>query len=368
MSRVALLLSKDPTIDRGGDVTMSRLLMDLLGEQHDVIALCLSTQASTLPHAEGLTRVQKTLAKGVGTVLGAVVRGQSLVHARFNSTGLRDAIEDTEADVFIAEHSYIAEPYLRSKRAGSSQLFVNTHISESLVWQSSTNALARLEGRRIQRDQLRVARAAHAVATFDAEEAAAYRAAGVRHVRWLDITLPPTEPIPVADSPPRLVFLGERSWGPNQQAADLLRSWWPEIADGIPGAELAIVGAAAPGEQVSSRPGITELGFVDDLDATLGSCRALLAPITTGGGVRVKILDAAARGLPVVSTRAGIGSLSDLFGITPYDDRAAFIARSRALLTDVGAAAAEGTRLHEANAAHWRARGPQRSVDEWLAS
>ncbi|MET3960888.1 glycosyltransferase involved in cell wall biosynthesis [Marmoricola sp. OAE513] len=129
-----------------------------------------------------------------------------------------------------------------------------------------------------------------------------------------------------------------------------------------------VVGQPARGEKIVQRPGIRELGFVADLPALLASCRGLAAPIRTGGGVRVKILEAATRGLPVVSTTTGIGSLSSIFGITPYDDKDGFVARCRQLLSDAALAAAEGLRLHQANAGHWSTGEPQRIVDEWLAS
>ena len=81
------------------------------------------------------------------------------------------------------------------------------------------------------------------------------------------------------------------------------------IAAGIPGAELCVIGNKKPGAADPVLPaGVRDLGFVADLQEFLGTCRAMVAPIKTGGGVRVKILDSLRMGLPVVGTSAAIGS------------------------------------------------------------
>lgn len=369
MSRIAFLVPKDPTSAHGGDVMMSKLITGLTATRHDVVKIVLSPDADELGSEPDLVRVQKEPARSFATVSTALRFRQSLVHARFNTAGLVAAINATDADVYVAEHNYMAEAFLRSERAhGPAPLFVNTNNSESLIWSQLHGLVGRLQGERIRRDEMRTARAAYAVGTYDVDEADWYRDGGCPRVSWLPITMPPEDPIEIASSAPRLVFLGDRTWPPNAQAADLVRAWWPEIARGFADAELVIVGKPADGERIVERPGIAEVGFAEDLAGLLASCRGLVAPIQVGGGVRVKILEAAARGLPVVSTSTGIGSLRDLFAITPYDDRATFVRRCRELLADATTAAAEGTRLHRANADHWASGGPQHAVDDWLAS
>ena len=92
----------------------------------------------------------------------------------------------------------------------------------------------------------------------------------------------------------------------------------------------------------------------------------MVAPIKTGGGVRVKILDAVSRGLPVVGTSAAIGSLDTVLGIEAHDDESGLIERCRYYLVDAPAAAAYGEALYERNAARWREGKPHRSVHDWL--
>jgi glycosyltransferase involved in cell wall biosynthesis len=367
---VCFLLSKDPVADHGGDVELSRLVMELAAETFDVSAICLSHEPSGTLAFDGvpLVRVAKMGVQPARLLFDIARTGRSLVHARFDNDDLVAAIEAAAADIYVAEHSYMAESFLRSSRLGRSRFVVNTHVSESLVWRASRGLLGRLQVRRLLRDELRVARAADAVGTFDAEEARFYRDHGVRDARWMDITLPPAQQVPVAETPRRLVLMGTRDWPPNQEAFEEALRLWPRIAAGIDGAELCVIGAKNAKAPVPQYPsGVRDLGFVDDLVAFLGTCRAMIAPIRTGGGVRVKILDAARMGLPVVGTGAAVGSLGELLGLGVFDGDDAFVQQCRKYLLDTAYAAADGAELYRLNAGYWHDRGPHRAIAGLLA-
>lgn len=366
---VCFLLSKDPVADHGGDVELSRLVMELAASEFAVSAICLSHEPAGPLSFDGipLVRVGKSGVRPLRLLLDVARTGRSLVHARFDNDDLVAAIEAAAADVYVAEHSYMAESFVRSSRLGISRFVVNTHVSESLVWRATRGTLGRLQVRRLLRDELRVARAADAVGTFDADEAQFYRDHGVRDARWMDITLPPAEQVAVADTPRRLVLMGTRDWPPNQEAFEEALRLWPQIADGIAGAELCVIGAKNSKAAVPQYPsGVRDLGFVDDLVAFLGTCRAMIAPIRTGGGVRVKILDAARMGLPVVGTTAAVGSLGELLGLGVFDGDAAFVEQCRKYLLDSAFAAEAGETLYRRNEGYWHDRRPHRAVAELL--
>ncbi len=366
---VCFLLSKDPVADHGGDVELSRLVLELAAQDFEVSAICLSHEPAGRPDfgPVPLVRVHKAGVQPLRLLLDVARTGRSLVHARFDNDDLVAAIDAAGADIYVAEHSYMAESFLRSSRLGKSRFVVNTHVSESLVWRATRGVLGRLQVGRLLRDELRVARAADAVGTFDAEEAEFYRARGVRDARWMDITLPPAEQVAVASTPRRLVLMGTRDWPPNQEAFEEALRLWPQIAEGIDGAELCVIGAkAAKAPEPEYPAGVRDLGFVDDLPAFLGTCRAMIAPIRTGGGVRVKILDAARMGLPVVGTSAAVGSLGDLLGLGVFDGDAAFIEQCRKYLLDSAGAAEAGDRLYRLNEGYWRDRRPHRAVTDLL--
>ncbi|MHA3023235.1 glycosyltransferase [Mycobacterium sp. BMJ-28] len=372
---VVFLLSKDPVAEHGGDVELSRLVMGLAADSFAVSAICLSHQppgrldTDIVPGGMVLTRVPKSGVRPLRLLANAARTRRSLAHARFDNNDLVRAIDDVPAGAtFVAEHSYMAESFLRSRHSGSARFVVNTHVSESLVWRATRGLLGRLQVGQLLRDELRVARAADAVGTFDAEEADFYRGHGVPDARWLDLTLRPLDQVEVGRTPPRLVLMGTRDWAPNQEAFLEALRLWPRICEGIPGAELCVIGAkhsTAPDPQYPS--GVRDLGFVDDLPAFLATCRSMIAPIRTGGGVRVKLLDAARMGLPVVGTTAAVGSLGALLDLRVHDDDDVFVAECRRYLLDTPAAAAAGDRLYRLNRQFWQDRRPHRAVEGLLS-
>jgi glycosyltransferase involved in cell wall biosynthesis len=368
MTKVTFLLSKDPVTEQGGDIELSRVAMRLAADAFDVSALCLSTDtpasATLVPPGLPVTRIPKPHVRPAKLLLDAVRHRRSLVHVRFESDQLLGAIENRDADTFVAEHSYMAETYLRSARSDSTAFVINTINTESQVWLATRGLLGRIEAPRLLRDEIRVAREAAAVGCYEIEEAQMYRRNGVPGARFMEVTLPPTEQIDISATPRRLVLFGRRDWPPNQEAFLYALELWPRIAEGIPDAELCIVGAKKPGAKDPSYPdGVRDLGFVEDLAAFLAGCRALMAPIKTGGGVRVKLLDSISQGLPVVGTGPAVGSLKSLLGMPTFDSDDEFVAECRRLLLDRDAAVAAGDRLYEANREHWQHRRPHQSVE-----
>jgi glycosyltransferase involved in cell wall biosynthesis len=300
---------------------------------------------------------------------GAVRHRRSLVHVRFDTDELVDAIEASDDDVFFCEHNYMAESFIRSKHFGHKGFVVNTINTESQVWLSTRGALGKFEAPRLLRDELRVAKLANGVGCYEIEEAEMYRANGVAAARFMEVTLPPVEQIDVSQTGRRLVFLGGRDWPPNQEAFLIALRLWPRIAEGIPDAELIIAGAKKTGSTDPVYPdGVRDLGFVDDLPAFLATCRALMAPIRTGGGVRVKLLDSASQGLPVVGSGPAVGSLRTLFGMPTFDDDDEFVAECRRMLLDRDAAVKAGNDLYEVNRNHWEQKRPQKSVEDLVYS
>lgn len=367
--KATFLLSKDPTCESTGDLTMAKLVIELARESYDTAVICLSSSGG--PQQEnGLRRVAKRPPKPAAILAKSLLRRHSLVHTRFVIAEFIEAVEAAETDIFVADHCYMAESVLRSRRFGgeaATPLAVSTVVPEAMVWRATRGMIGKADANRIIRDEVRVARSAYTVGSYDREEAEFFTGLGLPRAHWLDLTLPADTRIDVGATPRRLLFLGDRRWAPNQNAFLELLGLWPQIAKGIEGAELAVVGAADPSAKAPALPeGVRDLGFIGDLETFLGTCRAMVAPIRTGGGVRVKILDAASRGLPIVSTTPGIGSLGPVLGIDHIDDPAGIIDRCRQYLLDPAVAAKAGDAIYEVNADRWIARKPHASVEDWL--
>ena len=110
----------------------------------------------------------------------------------------------------------------------------------------------------------------------------------------------------------RIVFVGTMDYFPNSDGAIFFANQiWPRVREKMPAAEWTIVGAN-PGPAVlalGNLPGILVTGMVPDVRPYYRGAMAAVVPLRTGGGTRLKILEAMAAGVPVVSTPLGAEGL-----------------------------------------------------------
>lgn len=184
--------------------------------------------------------------------------------------------------------------------------------------------------------------AANAIFTFVCSKMDSIRASRLLPAERIFV-LPNAIAIPPAAAPTStrtvLLMVGIYSYGPNKDAADyFLEEVWPHVAKAIPDAEIWFVGAGADHLRSFNKnlPRVHFLGFVDDLAKIYHDARVVICPIRYGSGTRVKLIEAAAWGKPIVSTTIGAEGLSMLhqehvlYGDTPED----FATHCVTLLTD----------------------------------
>jgi glycosyltransferase involved in cell wall biosynthesis len=134
------------------------------------------------------------------------------------------------------------------------------------------------------------------------------------------VTLPPTAIIPIAIDTREEVFVHRNAypdtilsmatmfWPPNVDGVLwFAREVWPLVKQVVPNARVALVGARPPAavQRLAADPAIEVPGYVADPRPYFARTAALIVPVHAGGGMRVKILEALARGLPIVSTTIG---------------------------------------------------------------
>jgi len=95
-----------------------------------------------------------------------------------------------------------------------------------------------------------------------------------------------------------------------------LRDVYPQVRAAVPGASLTITGSTAGVDQAGLALDDTVhlTGYVDDIRPVIAGSAACVVPLRQGGGTRLKILEAMALGVPVVSTRKGAEGLDVVDG------------------------------------------------------
>ncbi len=245
--------------------------------------------------------------------------------ATHNSRALRRAIRGHAAahpvDLWHCEWT----PYAEALRClpGATRLAI-AHNVESLIWQryfeNERHPLKRWyigrQWRKFRRFEARALREADRAVAVSPEDAALFRRDfGVERVDVVDngVDTYYFAPSPGPRDPNRILFLGSLDWRPNLDAVEqALTHLHPAVRRAWPSATFCIVGRNPPAalrRRAGAMPGVELHADVPDVRPFLAGSAVMVVPLRIGGGSRLKILEALATGLPVVSTRVGAEGL-----------------------------------------------------------
>lgn len=148
----------------------------------------------------------------------------------------------------------------------------------------------------------------------------------------------------------RLIFNGSLTYGPNLEAMRFfVRDVWPSVRAHDPALELWITGAydGCDLKGIKDGIGVFLTGYLPDIQKTVIESRACVVPLLSGGGTRLKILEAMSLGVPVVATSRGAEGLDlrhgeDVLiadGPREFADATLSLIRDPKLAATIGAAA-----------------------------
>jgi len=150
------------------------------------------------------------------------------------------------------------------------------------------------------------------------------------------------------DGPPVAGLIGTAAWPPTRNALErLLGSVWPAVRAAVPEARLVLAGRGLNRVVTGPLPaGVELVGEVPSAQAFLARLSLLLYPVARGSGTKVKVLEALASGLPVVTTTAGAEGVAPSAGVAVADTDAGLSAAAVQWLADPVARAAAGAAAH----------------------
>jgi len=233
---------------------------------------------------------------------------------------IADTAKERNADLVLASYWHL---YRLPGLVKDSKLALVTHDLDFLVNPTRLNALSGLSrffaARRLKALE-RIERKAYeryetilTVTPSDAETLARQSVAAGKAVYALPLALDlgAFNPEAYERGRNRILFMGTFHADFNR---DALRFFASEVLPVVrlrnPEARLEVVGYGADETlRAAAVPGVSLVGGVEDVRPYLGACSAMVLPLRFGGGVRIRMMEAAAMGTPVVSTPVGVAGM-----------------------------------------------------------
>lgn len=249
---------------------------------------------------------------------------------------LREQLTRIRPDVVYIDHLGMAE-YLPVVKAvcPRARTVLDQHNVESDFFKQFANEktgpkrlVAKAEHRAAAKFEKKVLRTVDGVVAISREDAKVFDDfAGVKaHVVPVVLTFERQKrPDP---GKPHFCYVGSLRWKPNVLGLDwFCQKVWPLVRSRIPNATFEIAGVGLkpdasgklPVPDAWKGPGIETVGFLEDLEPLYARSIAMIAPITGGSGVRMKLLEGFRAGMPVVTTPDGA------FGLPLVDGQDALI-------------------------------------------
>jgi glycosyltransferase involved in cell wall biosynthesis len=261
-------------------------------------------------------------ARRAAALSGSVLSGEAYPALLYRSRALLAHLSRwtaRETPAWIVAHSYQVAPAALSAGAPA---WVDFHNVDSEIWRrmgersaGPKRAFLSWQAARVaklERDILRRAAGVSCVSERDARALASDGAAAPLVVsNGVDLDRYDFRPEPSSEE--LVFFVGDLTWPPNLEGIRWFRSEvWPILSGLRPSAKVEVLGRGEGSLRGLARhdpPGLSFLGEGADTRPFWRRAAVAIVPLLTAGGTRLKILEAAACGVPVVATPIGAEGL-----------------------------------------------------------
>jgi glycosyltransferase involved in cell wall biosynthesis len=239
------------------------------------------------------------------------------------TAAIREAFNEERFGLVQLEGTHMAH-YLGLAQSLGVQVILRLHNIESALAARYArtaafplNLYVQDQARRMRAFEIRACKQADlclAITPEDAERVLAMAPDASVAVSPAGVDLERYYPQPMSEEPGTLVFVGALDWPPNADAVRWFRTKvWSRVAQEEPTARWIVVGKGPPADILhwpEEDRNIKVTGFVDDVRPYLHRASVVIVPLRSGGGMRLKILEAMAAGKTVVSTPIGAEGIS----------------------------------------------------------
>jgi glycosyltransferase involved in cell wall biosynthesis len=356
--RVLFLTPRQLAEPRSGGTIKSVAVLSYLEARHEVEVVCFRGQDEQPWKREGgVVSIPVERDRSVRHLLSSYAAGVPLSIERNRSSTMAERVaallEPGDHDAVFVDGWLMAQ-YVPEGFAGIRLL--HEHNAEHVMWRRhaelETNPVrrpvVRLEARRVRRYEAGLLErfdVVFAVSERDRATLAALAPTGPEIALLPNVADPALLERPELTPAPEpvLLFLATLSWPPNAEGLSrFLGDDFPALLERVPQARLVVAGSGAPERlvrQVHESRGAEFAGPVDDDEVLYTRARCFVDVGVGGSGTKVKVLNALARGLPVVTRPDGAAGLEVSSGehLLVGDDRDGMVASLEFVIQEDGA-------------------------------
>jgi glycosyltransferase involved in cell wall biosynthesis len=383
--RILLLTLVAPNPPDSGPRIKTHYLLRYLAQRHEVTLVSFVRDAAEEASARALESIctavhtipiRRSRLRDVGYLFASMASSRPFLMLRDESRAMRHFLRDLLAreqfDLVHADQLNMA-PFAQ---ATGLPMVLDQHNAVWTIFQRLAQQergpkrwLLELEWRRLRRYEGRVCRDADAVMSVSAEDRVALLQAGAAEpipIIPIAVDVAGIEPALRRQGAQGILSMATMYWPPNVDSVLwFAREVLPQIRRAAPYAPFYVVGARPPAEVLAlaeGDPTVKVTGYVADPAPYLEESALLIVPLRAGGGMRVKILEALARGIPVVSTTIGAEGIDVTHGehLLIADEPTAFAEAVVRVLDNraFGDQLAEAGRRHALTRYDWRSVCP----------
>ena len=313
-----------PKLD-GGCVAMANFLDLLLSQNHEVKHLAIGTNKhvfnrqnypSDIADKTGVESIFINTDINTTKAIKSLFAHKSYNVDRFYNEEMKAKIyailNSLEFDAVILE-SLFSTPYIDTIRKHfNGKIYLRAHNVEFHIWEDLTtncsNWLKKAYLKKLTKDikqyELATIQQLDGIMTISEADELFLKNATTIPVKTIPFSVTPNETVKNDYSSSNLFHLGGLDWEPNRQAVERLMRLFPSIKAQLPTIELTLIGKETDNLQINTAS-IYAKGFVDELNEFVINSGVLVSPISSGSGIRIKILEMMGIGIPVITSKKG---------------------------------------------------------------
>ncbi|PID91271.1 MAG: hypothetical protein CSA96_09260 [Bacteroidetes bacterium] len=331
--KILVLSNKMPYPPKdGGSIASMNIILGLSQMGHDVHCLAMNTNKHPFPssavpeHIRALIHLEtvsiNTDLHPLGIIWNIFFSRQAYNAVRFRKKAFRRKLKDLlnreTFDLVQLEGPYPGYYLKTIRKYSKAKIALRAHNVEYLIWQQKARhtektierLYLRILSRRLRKWETEIVNACDLLVPISPVDEACFRKTGfggpaLTIATGLSIEDYPLSPLPEGRE---IFFIGALDWLPNQEGI----RWFIEkvfrgLTERIPELLFHIAGRNAPPSFVEKlqHKNIRFHGEIENAQAFMRDHSIMIAPLLTGSGIRIKILEALAMGRPVLTTSKG---------------------------------------------------------------